>query len=349
MNAIKKGLEKAKSLLKNNSKKIMRVLLMLLIFLSISLISAVLLYLFGVIYYDEGIQINRELFVYFSTTWYGCLVIILAQVIITSLLSFVPGASMAFIMLLETLYEDSVVAFIVSFSGVMLSSLMMYLLGRFGGYNLGKKVIGEEDCEKASDLLNNKGLIYFPMMMMFPVFPDDALVMVAGTLKMSLKWFIPSIVFGRGIGVATIVFGLSIVPFDKFTSVWHWVAFILICALLIVGVFFLATRFNKYLEKKNKQTDGENEDDDEETLNDGNARVLEDREIYPDGANSPTRHIEYACPCGKGKIIDERVEGFGDYCAFIECRRCKKKYEVETGCGHIWELKKIESKNKVTK
>ncbi len=240
---------------------------MLLIFLSISLISAVLLYLFGVIYYDEGIQINKELFAYFSTTWYGCLVIILAQVIITSLLSFVPGASMAFIMLLQTLYDNALVAFIVAFSGVMLSSLMMYLIGRYGGYNLGKKLIGEEDCEKASDLLNNKGLIYFPMMMMFPAFPDDALVMVAGTLKMSLKWFVPSIVFGRGIGVATIVFGLSVVPFDKFTSVWHWVAFILLCALFIVGVFFLAHRFNKFMEKK-KVSASAGDNADEEMLND---------------------------------------------------------------------------------
>ncbi|MBQ8413875.1 MAG: TVP38/TMEM64 family protein [Clostridia bacterium] len=254
MNKIKAGLEKIKSLFINNRTKIARIALMLLIFISISVVSTLLLYLFGIIYFEDGIQINKELFSYFSTTWYGCIVIILAQVIITSLLSFVPGASMAFIILLETLYEDSWVAFIVAFSGVMLSSLMMYLIGRYGGYNLGKKLIGEEDCEKASDLLNNKGLIYFPMMMMFPVFPDDALVMVAGTLKMSLKWFVPSIVFGRGIGVATIVFGLSIVPFEKFTSIWHWVAFILICALLIIGIFFLANRFNKYMEKKSKKS-----------------------------------------------------------------------------------------------
>ena len=170
---------------------------------------------------------------------------------------------MAFIILLQSLYEDPVIAFIVAFSGVLLSSLMMYLIGRFGGYNLGKKIIGEEDCEKASDLLNNKGLIFFPLMMMFPVFPDDALVMVAGTLKMSLKWFVPSIVFGRGIGVFTIIFGLSIVPFDKFTTPWHWVGFILLCALFIVAVFTAAIKFNKYMEKKRKAEQtatGENTD-----------------------------------------------------------------------------------------
>jgi uncharacterized membrane protein YdjX (TVP38/TMEM64 family) len=139
----------------------------------------------------------------------------------------------------------------------MLSSLMMYLIGRFGGYNLCKKLLGEEDCEKASDLLNNKGTIFFPIMMLFPMFPDDALVMVAGTLKMSLKWFIPSIVVGRGIGVATIIFGLSSIPFDKFTSPWHWVAFIGACAIGIGLVFLGAAKFNKYLQ--NKKTEDKEE------------------------------------------------------------------------------------------
>ncbi len=73
-------------------------------------------------------------------------------------------------------------------------------------------------------------------------------------------------------------------------------------------------------------------------MNDKTAKVLVDKDLYPNGANSPTRHIEYECPCGKGKVIEERVVGFGDYYAWIECKNCKSKYEVKTGCGHYWEL-----------
>ena len=238
----------------NNVKsRLIRILLITLIFFLISLISTVLLYILGIISFNDGIQLNQELFDKFKTTWYGCLLIILIQVVITSLLSFIPGTSMAFIILLQALYSDPVVAFVVAFSGVLLSSGIMYIIGRYGGYSICKKLLGPEDCQKASDLLNDKGKIYFPMMMLFPVFPDDALVMVAGTLKMSLKWFIPSIVVGRGIGVATIIFGITIVPFDKFTSPWHWILFILICIILIVFVFWLANRLNKYLENKKNQ------------------------------------------------------------------------------------------------
>ena len=77
--------------------------------------------------------------------------------------------------------------------------------------------------------------------------------MVAGTLRMSLKWFIPSIVIGRGIGVATIIFGLSIVPFESFTTVWHWIGFVLLCLLFILAVFWAARRFNKYMDSRGRR------------------------------------------------------------------------------------------------
>lgn len=76
-------------------------------------------------------------------------------------------------------------------------------------------------------------------------------------------------------------------------------------------------------------------------MNDRNAKIILDENRFPDGANSPTRHIEYVCPCGKGKIIDERVIGFHDYYSWIECDSCKNEYEIVCGCGYIWELKKV--------
>ena len=135
----------------------------------------------------------------------------------------------------------------------------MYLIGRFGGYKVCQKMLGEEDCEKASELLNHKGAVYFPLMMMFPIFPDEALIMIAGTLKMSLKWFVPSVVIGRGIGIASIVFSMSIIPFEKLTSVWHWVALIAVFAVFVVGIFYAAYKFNEFLEKRNQRLSAQSE------------------------------------------------------------------------------------------
>lgn len=227
---------------------------MLASLVAISIVAMLILNAFGIVYFDDGLQINGTLFNSFKNAWYGWLIILLIQVAVTSLLSFIPGTSMAFIMLLGALYENPWHAFLIAFLGVMTSSFMMYFLGRFGGYKICKKLLGEEDCERASNLLNDKGVVFFPLMMLFPVFPDDALVMVAGTLKMSLKWFLPSIIIGRGIGIATIIFGLGSIPYDKFTTPWHWIGFISVCAVGIIAVFYAAFRFNKFLEKrKNKE------------------------------------------------------------------------------------------------
>ena len=208
---------------------------------------------FDIIYIDEGIKLNAELFDQFKNSWYGWLIVIFIQIVITTVLCFIPGASMAFIILLGALYPTQWQAFLIAFIGVMTSSFLMYFTGRIGGYHICKKLLGEKDCEKASDLLNNRGVVFFPIMMLFPIFPDDALTMIAGTLKMSLKWFIPSIVVGRSVGIATIVFGLGNIPFDKFTTVWHWLGFFFVCAAFIVLVFFLANKLSLYLEKKNHE------------------------------------------------------------------------------------------------
>ncbi len=252
-----------KAFLERNKKALINMAVIIATLVALSIISVVLLVLFDIVYFDDGMQFNAELFHSFKTSWYGWIIFILLQTVLSVLLCVIPGASMAFILLSKTLYDYAWQAFILSFASVMISSVFMYLLGRLGGYKLCVKLLGKEDCEKSLGLLRDKGTVFFPLMMLFPVFPDDALVMVAGTLKMSLKWFIPSILIARGIGIATIVFGLSLVPFDKFTAVWHWILFIAVCAVLIVAVFFAAIKFNKWLEKRKKS----NHDDAENSEN----------------------------------------------------------------------------------
>lgn len=239
--------------IKNHSKALLKVLLIIGALVALSAVALLILSLFDIVYFEDGLKLNAELFAQFRDSWYGWMIIILIQIVLTTALCFIPGASMAFIILLGAIYPLQWQAFLIAFIGVMTSSFLMYITGRLGGYRICKKILGEEDCEKASDLLNNKGVVFFPIMMLFPVFPDDALVMIAGTLKMSLKWFIPSIVIGRGIGIATIIFGLGNIPYDKFTTPFHWIGFILACAAGIVLVFFLANLLNKYLAKKKEE------------------------------------------------------------------------------------------------
>lgn len=246
-----------KQFFKSNKKTIINLLILTLIVLLLSVVAAVILYAFDIINFDDGIQLNLSVFDKFKNSWYGWLIVLAAQVVLTTVLCFLPGTTMMFIVLIQTLYDTAWEAFLLSFTGVLLSSLIMYLTGKYGGRKLCEKVLGENDCERATNLLKHKGMAFFPVMMLFPMFPDDALVMIAGTLDMPLKWFIPSIVIGRGIGVATIVFGIGSIPYEKFTTPLHWILFILAAVAVLVGVFFLANKLNKYLDSKNSSSHNE--------------------------------------------------------------------------------------------
>ena len=242
--------EKVKSFFLKNKKALLNMLIMLIFFVVLSVVSVLLLMAFDVIYFEEGMHFNADLFDDFKNAWYGLIIFIIVQTVLSIFLCIIPGAAMAFILLSQAIYPIAWQAFVLSFTSVMISSMVMYIVGRFGGYKLCAKLLGEEDCAKALGLLRDKGTVFFPFMMMFPIFPDDALVMIAGTLKMSLKWFIPSIVLGRGIGIATIIFGIAIVPFDKFTTVWHWIGFVAVCIAFIALVFLAAAKFNKMMHSR---------------------------------------------------------------------------------------------------
>ena len=54
--------------------------------------------------------------------------------------------------------------------------------------------------------------------------------------------------------------------------------------------------------------------------------LIERKETYPDGANSPTIVTRYRCPCGKGEMVEENTIGFGDHFVTLECKRCLRKY-----------------------
>ena len=234
-----------------NRRTILGFLTILFCMVAISLISYFVLHAFGVMSFNEegDMVFNPELFASFSSSFLGWVFFILLQTVLSMLLCIFPGVSMALIILSTTVIfpGEPVKSFILCFVSVAIASCTMYALGRFGGYRLSVKLVGKEDADHALDLLRDKGTFFFPVMMLVPFFPDEALTMVAGTVRMRLSWFLPSIFVARGIGIATIVFGISAIPFDRFTSPWHWVLFILAVIVVVGGILLLAWRFRSFI------------------------------------------------------------------------------------------------------
>lgn len=231
-------------------KTLLSLLRIVLAIAALSLLALGALLLCGIVYIDGGIQINLALFEKWRSSPLGALIIVGVQVLVTTFLCFLPGTTMTFLVLLPLLYEKLWQAFLVALAGTFLSSMAMFAVGRFGGRTLCEKFLGKEDTEKAAMLLRSKGTVYFPLMMLFPVFPDDALVMIAGTLGMKLSWFIPSVVIGRGIGVVSMIFGFGSIPYERFTTPLHWILFLLITGVLVLALFLAAHLLNRYLNRK---------------------------------------------------------------------------------------------------
>ena len=242
-----------KEFLSRKKKIILDIFLIVGVLVGTAILSIIVLSSLNIISFSDGIVFNEKLFISFKGTWKGWIFFILFQAALTILLCIVPGISMAFIILCTTLYEKPFEAFLISYISVIISSLIMYLLGRFGGYKICVKMLGEKDCEKANELLEAKSIVYFPLMMMFPAFPDEALIMIAGTIKMKLKYFVPSILLCRGIGIFTIVYGINIIPFDEFNTIYDWIVFITVCLVWLYIILHNANKLSRKIESKRKK------------------------------------------------------------------------------------------------
>ena len=191
-------------------------------------------------------------------------VFLMVQITCTVLLCFVPATSMTFIGIGIYLFGPTWQCFVICFSGVIASSVIMDLIGRFGGSHLIVKLIGHEAYDEALNLLKTKGTVYIPVMYLLPVFPDDAICMAAGTIK--VKWWIHyiEIVLCRGIGCATIVFGISILPYPftldfsfVFAHIWDYLLEITVIVFWVIVMLYIARRIDVWLTKhktKDKET-----------------------------------------------------------------------------------------------
>ena len=91
-------------------------------------------------------------------------------------------------------------------SAYMSGCILSYWLGRWFGSKAVKWVAGgEEDFDKWSKFINEKGKIWYLMTVIFPLFPDDILCIIAGSLKMNFGFYTVANLIGRGIGLITML------------------------------------------------------------------------------------------------------------------------------------------------
>lgn len=128
------------------------------------------------------------------------------------------------------------IAFILSTLAIILGSIFAYILGKTFGMKLLYWSIGKEKTTYLQSKLE-KGKFIFFIMMLFPLFPDDILCMLAGVINLNFKFFLITNLITRPISLFCLCFLSSgyIIPFSSWgIVVWIILAIILICSFIIL-------------------------------------------------------------------------------------------------------------------
>lgn len=171
----------------------------------------------------------------------------------TSLMCFIPASSMTFIIVAVVLFGASK-GFIISSISVFLSSSLMFVLGHTLGEKVAIKLVGKESLEKAQNLIDVKSKMLLPLMFLFPVFPDDALCLVAGMTKMRYWYFAIIVGLCRTIGVVTTCFlGSGFINWAEL-SLTDWFVLLSVCLFWIILIFNSQHKIEKFIIRKKKPT-----------------------------------------------------------------------------------------------
>lgn len=137
--------------------------------------------------------------------WFGYVIYILIQIIVTTIFCFVPATTFTFGIISTQIFSNIYVALALSIIGCWASSIVMFLVGRYGGVKVVDWLVGKEDRIKAQNLISDRATVLVPVMLACPFFPDDAICMVSGMTKMNIWYFLGMSLITRSIGVSVTV------------------------------------------------------------------------------------------------------------------------------------------------
>lgn len=184
-----------------------------------------------------------------SAGFFGYILFILINIVVTTLMTFVPGMTFTFTLIATQLF-GTLAGFIVSAIACFLSSLVKFFIGDKLGEPFVDWLIGKDARLKAQDLVSARATVLVPVMLAFPFFPDDAICMVAGMTKMKYWYFAIVALICRTIGVGVTAFlGGNILDYSSF-SLLDWFLFINIILIDVVLIWKLSTKVEEWINKR---------------------------------------------------------------------------------------------------
>ncbi len=250
--------EKLKKWFDNNTTrgKILRLVLVLIIVAIVLVVGYFILRATGL--WEKVNSIEKIRNIVEKGGAFSFVIFLIFQILQTTILQ-IPAI---FVTIAGALIFGNWTAFFLSYLGVMIGSIIMFWIGRKAGRKFLNWLIGSDSAEKWINRISSGKYLFF-LMMVFPMFPDDILCVVAGMTNISFSFFFWTNILARGLGIAcTVFFGTgTIIPFYGWGLIVWAVIFVIIAVL-----FYLSVRYkNKiddvlaYFTKRNKSINNDSE------------------------------------------------------------------------------------------
>lgn len=220
-------------------QKIIKLSIIIFVFIILALAIYLPLQLTGTLAKIDSAEKLKEVILEFGA--YSYIIFFIIQFLQTTILP-IPAAVTT---VAGTLLFGPWTTFGISLLAVLSGSLFAFFLGKKIGRRLVVWVAGEKTTLKWEEKLK-KGKYVFFLMMLFPLFPDDILCIVAGTVNMSYRFFIITNLITRPIAIITTCFLGSgqLIPFSGWgIPVW------IILVILAIIILYLSFKYQPQIEK----------------------------------------------------------------------------------------------------
>ncbi len=230
---------RTKTIQKKAQSNFLRLFLTIMIMMTIVIISYIIIKTTGV--WEKINSIEKLRGVVESGGVFSFAIFVILQILQTTVLQ-LPSI---IVTIAGTLVFGRWTTFFLSFIAVMIGSVLMFWIGRKAGRKFLNWLAGNEEADKWIDKMSHGKYLFF-LMMVFPLFPDDILCVVAGLTNMSFGFFFVTNLIARSLGIAcTVFFGSgAIIPFHSWgLVVWG------VLILMIAGLFYLSVKYQKKIDE----------------------------------------------------------------------------------------------------
>ena len=186
-----------------------------------------------------------EAFLERSGSWMAVLFVVLQflQVVILpipSTVTVVAGAALF----------GPLVGSLLSLLGIVIGSLVAFLIGRYAGYPAVAWLIGKNTLDKWLKKIKGKDKLLLSAMFILPVFPDDVLCFVAGISSMSLPLFLIIIVVSRIAAIFMTSYSISLIPINTWWGLLIWAVLIALVIVLFIVLYKKSDQILEWFAKK---------------------------------------------------------------------------------------------------